>query len=113
MYDWQGNTNEPEFDQALAASYIGKYILVGVSYFDSEGKFIEQVQMHGTVESVSSDGMKIALKGARDGETWLMPPNLDSVSAAKPGVYSLRSTGEEIENLDLLSTWDVTKPTES
>lgn len=110
MYAWHGSTAQPEFDQALAESYIGKYILVGVTYLAHDGSFLEQVQMHGVIESVSSEGMQISLCGKRSGETWLMPPNLDSVSPAKPGTYSLRSTGETVENPDLLSTWTVTKP---
>jgi hypothetical protein len=109
MYNWQGDAHKPEFDQDLASTYLGKYILVGVSYYDHAGNFIEQVQMHGVIDSISSEGMKIALRGTREGETWTMPPNLDSVSIANPGIYSLRSTGEEIENPDLVSTWNVTK----
>ena len=110
MYEWTGGATQPEFDQALAGSYIGKYILVGVTYLAHDGSFLEQVQMHGVIESVSSEGMHISLRGNRSGETWLMPPNLDSVSPAKPGAYALRSTGETIENPDLISTWTVTKP---
>jgi hypothetical protein len=110
MYEWHGKSTQPEFDQGLADSYIGKYILVGVTYLAHDGSFLEQIQMHGVVESVSSDGVQISLRGKKNGEIWLMPPNLDSVSPAKPGTYSLRSTGETIENPDLLSSWTVTKP---
>lgn len=110
MYEWQGDTRQPKIDLALASTYIGKYVLVGVTYYDHLGNFVEQVQMHGVIESVSREGIKITLRGTRDGETWVMPPNLDSTSVAKPGIYSLRSTGEEVENPDLLSTWNVTKP---
>lgn len=113
MYEWQGDIREPDFDLALASSYVGKYILIGVSYFDAAGNFIEQKQMHGVVSSASPEGLTISLRGAREGESWVMPPNLDSVSVASPGLYSLRSTGEEIENPDLLSTWNVTKPHQS
>jgi uncharacterized UPF0146 family protein len=110
VYEWQGDAAAPDFDLALASSYQGKYILIGVSYYTHVGEFVEQIQMHGVIDSVSNAGMSISLRGVRDGETWLMPPNLDSVSEAKPGIYSLRSTGEEIENPDLLATWNVTKP---
>lgn len=113
MYEWRGSSAQPEFDQALAESYIGKYILIGVTYLAHDGTFHEQVQMHGVIESVSTEGLKISLHGTRSGDTWLMPPNLDSVSHAKPGTYTLRSTGEAIENPDLLATWTVTKPLSS
>lgn len=109
MYEWTGDSAPPEFDQVLAESYIGKYILIGLTYLAHDDSFIEQVQMHGLIESASRDGIQIALRGKRKGETWVMPPNLDSVSAAKPGTYSLRSTGETVEDPDLLATWTVRK----
>lgn len=101
---------QPEFAQALAKSYIGKYILVGVTYLAHDGSFLEQVQMHGVIQSVSTEGWEILLQGVKKGQTWLMPPDLDSVAQAKPGTYTLRSTGEIIENPNLLATWTVTKP---
>ncbi|WP_150427881.1 hypothetical protein [Dechloromonas sp. CZR5] len=109
MYEWNGGSAPPEFDQELAESYVGKYILIGLTYLAHDDSFIEQVQLHGIIESVSGDGVQISLRGKRDGETWLMPPNLDSVCAAKPGTYSLRSTGETVEDPDLLATWTVRK----
>lgn len=109
-YQWTGEGATPEFDQALADSYVGKYILIGVTYLDHQGEFIEQIQMHGTVQSANPNGIAIALAGIRAGESWVMPPVLESISPAKPGLYSLRSTGESIENPDLLATWSVTKP---
>ena len=110
MYKWTGDSLPPDFDQELADSYVGKYILVGVTYLDSFGKEIERLQLHGVVETVGESGVRLALKGTRLGETWVMPPTLESISAARPGTYTLHSTGEVIENPDLLSTWSVTKP---
>lgn len=112
MYEWTGNNKPPEFDQALADSYIGKYILVGVTYLDHTGKELERVQFHGVIESAGPEGVHIALRGKRDGEYWVMPPDLGSVSAARPGKYSLHSTGEVVEDPDLLATWTVNKPCE-
>lgn len=112
MYEWSGDNHPPEFDQALADSYIGRYILVGVTYLDHTGKEIERAQFHGVVEAASPDGIRIALRGNRDGEHWVMPPDLSSVTAARPGQYSLHSTGEVVEYPDLLATWTVTKPYE-
>lgn len=111
-YQWTGDGTAPEFDQALADTYVGKYILIGVTYLDHQGQLLEQVQMHGTIESASPDGIAIALGGLRAGESWVMPPTLDAISSAGPGVYNLRSTGESVEDPDLLATWSVTKPCE-
>lgn len=109
-YEWIGEDAAPYFDQALADTYVGKYILIGITYLDYQGNFLEQIQMHGNVESASPDGIAITLAGLRAGESWVMPPVLDSISPADPGVYNLRSTGESIEDPDLLATWSVTKP---
>ena len=109
-YEWIGEGTVPYFDRALADTYVGKYILIGITYLDYQGKFLEQIQMHGTVESASPDGITIALGGLRAGESWVMPPVLDSILPADPGVNNLRSTGESIEDPDLLATWSVTKP---
>jgi hypothetical protein len=111
-YQWTGPGAAPEFEQALADTYVGKYILIGVTYLDHQGQLLEQVQMHGTIELASPDGIVIALGGLRAGESWVMPPVLDSISPAAPGVYNLRSTGERVEDPDLLATWSVTKPCE-
>lgn len=109
-YQWTGEGPKPEFDQALADTFVGKYILIGVTYLDHQGEFLEQQQMHGTIESAGPDGISIALGGVKSGESWVMPPVLDSIYPADPGVYNLRSTGESIEDPDLLATWSVTKP---
>lgn len=61
------------FDQALADTYVGKYILIGITYLNYEGKLLEHIQTHGTVESVSPDGIAIALGGLRGGSHGLCP----------------------------------------
>ncbi|MHB0977141.1 MAG: hypothetical protein ACYC1U_08095 [Candidatus Aquicultorales bacterium] len=108
----EGRSNkQPEFDEMLACSYIGKYILVGLTYVDHEGVEIERKQLHGVVMSADRRlGLSVQLHGAHEGETLTMPPDLRSVGQAKPGVYTLHSTGEEIDNPDLLATWIIGRP---
>jgi hypothetical protein len=38
-----------------------------------------------------------------------MPPH-PSIKPAKPGIYNLNTTGEMIENPDLVSTWAIMEP---
>ena len=109
MTRWKGAEEHP-FDEELAALYVGKYIIVGLTTLDHAGELIQQEQFHGVIESASPDGIQIALRGVRAGETWNMPPVLSAIRLADPGVYKLRSTGEEITNPDLQSTWILTKP---
>ena len=110
MYERTGNEPRPEFDQARADTYVGKYILVGITYFDHSGKEIRRQQLHGVIDSASPNGINISLRGSRSGQTWNMPPVLDVILVAKPGKYSLHETGETVEDPDLLATWDITEP---
>ena len=100
----------PKFDPALAKSYIGKYILVGVTRVDHAGKLIKQEQLHGIIVGASRKGIVISLRGAHEGREWNMPPDFKAVSVAQPGKYTLRSTGEVVEDPDLLATWTIHEP---
>ena len=109
-HGWSGNAAAHELDSAAADVYRGKYILVGVTYVDQAGQVENSVQMHGVVESASQDGITIALKGERTGQSWTMPADLSAISPAQPGRYQLPETGEIIENPDFICTWMVQKP---
>jgi hypothetical protein len=100
----------PPFDDAVAASYVGKYILVGITYLDHTGKELRRQQLHGVIRSASRSGLMITLKGQHDGETWNMPPDLRCIQKARPGQYKLHGARETIENPDLLATWTVQAP---
>jgi len=106
---WSGNSAQ-EFDSAAADIYLGKYILIGVTYMNSAGEVEDSVQMHGVVESASRDGIKVSLRGERDGQSWTMPADPSAISPAQPGRYQLPETGEIIENPDFICTWMVQKP---
>jgi hypothetical protein len=109
-HGWSGSSTAKDLDSAATDIYLGKYILVGVTYVDSAGQVEDSVQMHGVVESASKDGIKISLKGERDGQSWIMPADLSAISPAQPGRYQLPETGEIIENPDFVCTWMVQKP---
>jgi len=100
----------PPFDQRIAAGYLGKYILVGLTHIDHEGNETRRVQLHGVIETAAPDGITISLRGTRDGESWKMPPDLRAISVAAPGIYTLHDTAERIENPDLLAMWTIQDP---
>ena len=108
-FEWTGPEEAPVFDQAFANSLVGQRILIGITYVDAQGVVLEQVQMHGIIESASTQGLTVVLAGLRAGESVVMPPALDHIAPAAPGVYRLRTTGETVENPDLLATWSVTR----
>jgi len=100
----------PPFDQQVADGYLGKYILLGVTFLDHEGNETRSQQLHGVVEKATAEGITVSLRGTHDGESWNMPPDLGAISAAVPGIYTLHATGERIENPDLLATWTIQAP---
>ncbi|HVO64940.1 MAG TPA: hypothetical protein VMT12_00525 [Syntrophales bacterium] len=101
---------KPRWYRKVGESYIGKYILVGITYVDHKGNETQRQQMHGVIESADKNGIKIALKGVYEGQSWTMPPDQSAIKAAQPGTYTLKMSGEKIENPDLLSTWVITEP---
>ena len=111
MADNQNEKKSPYFGLGKAKTMINKRVLIGVTYYDHKGAFIEQKQMHGRIISVDSrHGFEIELEGARKGDIYWVPPDVRSFREAKPGDYRERSTGEIINNPDFLSTWEVYKP---
>ena len=84
----------------------GKTVLIGITRVTHDEKFIEQVQHVGVVTSV---GQSIYLR-LRNGDEFRLPPDLSSFRRARPGVYRLRSTGEEVADPDFTTTWTVRAP---
>jgi hypothetical protein len=109
---WSGSSAH-ELDSAATEIYLGKYVLVGVTYVDAAGQVEDSVQMHGVVESASGEGIKLSLKGEREGQSWMMPADPSAISPAQPGRYQLPETGEIVENPDFICTWMVQKPRSS
>jgi hypothetical protein len=107
---WAGSSTAQDFDSAAAEIYLGKYILVGVTYVDAAGQVEESVQMHGMVESASQEGIVLSLMGERQGQSWTMPADPSAITPAQPGQYQLPETGEVVENPDFICTWMVQKP---
>jgi hypothetical protein len=101
---------EPEWDQDDADGLVGQYALIGVTYLASDGETVEsEVQYHGRIVSADrNSGIKIECEGKCAGQTFNLPPHTQVFQAADPGTYELRSTGETVENPDVLATWSVT-----
>lgn len=100
-----------QFDAEFARQLIGKHVLIGVTVQDRRGKFTRQEQFHGTVLSADEiAGIKVMLRGAREGEEKWLPPATNVFERAEPGVYKLRSTGEEVVDPDFTATWLLRQP---
>ena len=99
----------PELDESKAGEYIGKTVLLGVTYLDHNEKLLSQHQWVGMIVSFSNkDGIKIKLRSSDD--PCALPPDPRAIRKAKRGVYKLRSTGEEVVDPDYVATWTCVKP---
>lgn len=87
--------------------YIGKLILIGISFVSKNDELIEQYQTHGYIEKIEKNGL---MRIRRDGlPVFTIPFNKSAISKAKPGTYRERSSGMEIENPDFFTSWSVRK----
>jgi hypothetical protein len=98
----------PDWDQAFADHLLGKTVLVGLTYVNDADEVIRQVQMHGVVGLTDAgSGVRLDLQGAKSGQTYWLPPQVDNFEPAASGVYRLRETGEEVVDPDFISTWTI------
>src|SRR5438552_2028901 len=74
--------------------YIGKHLLVGLTYVDHNDEVTRQVQLHGTITRITDEGIFINQANAE--EEFSLPPDVESLKPARPGEYRLRSTGEVV-----------------
>jgi hypothetical protein len=110
---WQpsdGESDRPAWDQEEADDFVGLKVLVGVTYVEADGETVtSQAQYHGRIVGVDQiKGIEVACEGRWAGTTMTLPPALRSLQYARPGQYTLRSTGETIANLDLTTSFTVT-----
>ena len=109
-WQWRGDEPSEPFDQDLANSYVGKYILIGITHRSTTSEFVSREQIHGVIVSAAPNGITVSLRGARDGEFWVMPPAVKLLEQARPGTYTLHTTGEKVKDPDLLATWNIDEP---
>jgi hypothetical protein len=105
---------KPEWDQDDADFLIGKYVLVGMTHVAPDGTVTSQEQFHGRVTKAEQNvGITLACEGTRAGETVVLPPHPTAFQLAGPSRYTLRSTGEVIEDPDMTTSWTVHAPPRS
>lgn len=98
-----------DLDQTRISELLHKHIIVGLTYFDQKGNFMEQVQLHGEILRINeSEGIVILINNPD--EIFTLPPDLSSIKEAPPGEYRFRSTGEVVVNPDYMASWTINKP---
>ena len=98
-----------ELPKEIANRFLGKTLLVGITYYDHQQKEIEKKQFWGAITSITPrKGIEITNPNTKT--SFYLPPDLTAIYPAKKGEYRLRSTGEVIVDPDFLTTWDRTAP---
>ncbi len=99
-------SQHPEwFDPEVAASFVGKYILIGINNRNSGNEIVSKRQDHGTIIALTSGGMFIERP---DGTQFSLPPCYWELKVADPGTYTLHGTGEQVSDPDFvgfISLW--------
>jgi hypothetical protein len=96
---------QPTLVSADGPDYLGKRLLVGITYENEEGEMLRQEQFHGLIVEAGEGG--IVIERDDTGEQRSLPPQL---MPARPGEYRLRSTGEVVINPDYLAQWVIKEP---
>lgn len=90
-------------------AYIGKYLLVGITYLDSNEEVKERIQLHGNITRITEEG--IFFNRADGKGEFALPPDLQSLEPAPPHAeYQLKSTGEVVRDVDYISNYVVSAP---
>lgn len=104
----------PDWDDARAKWLIGKVALVGMTRLAADGvTIIAKEQFHGVIEAADREiGIRIGCRGDSAIENIMLPPTTRPFLDAKPGNYTLKSSGVVIKNPDVTVSWTVTEPAE-
>jgi hypothetical protein len=89
--------------------YIGRTLLLGVTYTGPDGELRRQEQLVGTIMVVDFDE-GIVVSCEPDGRTFVLPGDPAWVEKAPPAEYRLRSTGQVVTNPDYLAKGTIQQP---
>lgn len=91
--------------------FVGKKILVGLTYLNANGDVREQLQLYGYISSVGDD--TIAFQKT-DGSGQFSIPFDGQLDAADPeAIYTLRSTSESLTGVDYVASFTIHPPSGS
>lgn len=85
---------------------IGRYVMIGITFVGIDDAVVEHFQTHGRILNADELTGIVVQKGDGSG-VFVLPPDTKAFNVAKPGIYTLRATGEELEDPDLLTNWTI------
>jgi len=91
-----------------AHMFVGKKILVGLTYLNANGEVQEQLQLHGYISSVGDH--TVAFEKADGSGQFSIPFDGQLDSADPEAVYTLRSTGESVTGVNFVASFNIHPP---
>ena len=92
--------NSPGNHSDASHHFIGKRLLVGITYLNQKAELLGLEEFHGRIVEASESG--IVVERADTGALASLPPGLESAMA---GHYRLRQTGEVVVDPDFVAEW--------
>ena len=89
--------------------YVGRTLLLGVTYRGPGGELRRREQLVGTIMVVDFD-RGIVVSCEPDGQNFVLPGDPSWVVPASPGEYRLRSTGQVVTDPDYLAKLTIEQP---
>jgi hypothetical protein len=103
---------KPYFSVRRAKKLIGKRVIMGYTYLNSDGSTDHQEQKHGIITSAHAHtGISVLEFGTA--KSIKLPPDLRGWHKAPKATYLLHSTGEHVKNPDYLTNWIVEGKTQT
>lgn len=96
-------THLPEYDE-----YVGKHLLMSLTYLDRAGALDYKVQLHGVIIRINE--AVIAVERQDTGNEFTLPADLSALKAAAEGEYHLKPSGDIVVNPDYLVVYTIGGP---
>ncbi len=81
-------------------TFIGKHVLIGITFKDAEGRIADMFQTHGHIIEIHDTALIVErLDGSGP---FTLPPGLEALKPAPPGSYHVRDTGTVVTDPDFL-----------
>jgi hypothetical protein len=84
---------------------IGKLVIIGISFYDSNDDLIDTFQTHGIIEK--SDNIELLRIIKKDNHIFQLPFDPDTIQKAPLGKYSEKHSSTIITNPDYMILWNI------
>ena len=87
-------------------SYIGKTVLIGLTFYDPDGKKTGSDVGHGKIVRINEkEGIVVEI--GPDHSEYKLPPDLNNLQKAPPGEYKESTTDVKITDPEFITFWEI------